>query len=293
MVTDHKKGFLMQSFGLYANPLKDKDFIHTRHIMRILKEKNINFCIDGQLAEEFPEFPRCEVEKPGVMLVLGGDGTMLSAARKYAQAGTLFLGINLGRLGFLLETEYHGVEQAIDAILEGDFSVEERCILETKIRKGDGSEFVTGLALNDAVISRRQVMRLVDVHISINEQYSDNFVGDGVIISTPTGSTGYSLSAGGPVISPTLDLMLITPVCPHRLSSKSMVISAKDRVEIRTSADADGAMLTLDGQMSAELEENDSVLVGTADFKAKFIRFKKRDFYTMFKEKLSEWNSLK
>ncbi|MBR2223441.1 MAG: NAD(+)/NADH kinase, partial [Christensenellaceae bacterium] len=96
MVTDHKKGFLMQSFGLYANPLKDKDFIHTRHIMRILKEKNINFCIDGQLAEEFPEFSHCEVEKPGVMLVLGGDGTMLSAARKYAQAGTLFLGINLG-----------------------------------------------------------------------------------------------------------------------------------------------------------------------------------------------------
>lgn len=283
----------MKSFGIYANPVKDTGFAHAKQIMQIFDGRGIEYSVSEQLYSSFPKLKRAEDEKPDVMIVLGGDGTMLSAARRFAPLGSLLLGVNLGRLGFLLETEIDEAEKALDLVLREEYTVEERTILKADVFGKDGKLHDSRYALNDAVVSRKRVMRMIDISIDINGQFADNYLADGVIISTPTGSTGYSLSAGGPVIIPTLDVLLITPICPHRLSSKSLLISGKDTVDIFPKPDKDGAMLTIDGQKGIFLEDDEFIRVSNADFCANFIRFKEWNFYMRLKEKLSEWNSLK
>jgi len=281
----------MKSFGIYSNPVKDKGFKNAIRIAGILEGKGIPYSVDVQMKDAFPEAPLTDDMRPDVMLILGGDGTVLSAARKYAPLGALLLGINLGRLGFLLETEMEQAEAAIERVIKGEYQVEKRIMLKAEVINAAGEKSSGSLALNDAVISRKRILRMIDLSVSINGVHADRFVADGVIVSTPTGSTGYSLSAGGPIVWPGLDVLLITPISPHRLSSKSMVISKNDELEIVWAHDDEGALLTLDGQDSVELMPGDRIRIGNADRSADFIRFDGWDFYGLLKEKLSEWNS--
>ncbi len=288
-----KSDIPQKTFGIYTNPKKDTGLKHTKSAAELLRKKGIDFSVDSQISFAFPESPLAEDVKPDVLLVFGGDGTMLSAARKYAPLNVELLGINLGRLGFLLTTEIEQLGTAIDKVLNGDYKREERTILEARNVSADGSLKSISYALNDAVISRARILRMIDLELYINSSYADNYIADGIIVSTPTGSTGYTLSAGGPVVWPTLDVLLITPICPHRLSSKSIVISGDSMVSIVPKPDGEGSVLTLDGQESITLEEGGKVDLVNADFKAVFIRFPDWNFYTLLTEKLSEWNSLR
>jgi len=225
-----------------------------------------------------------------VILVLGGDGTMLSAARKYAETGVELLGLNLGRMGFLMDTELTDLEQAIDALRRGDYAVEERLMLEASIYSGETGELkYSEYALNEAVVSQKNIQRIINVDLSVNDKPIDNMHCDGLIVSTPTGSTGYSLSAGGSIVMPNLGVMLITPVCPHTLTSFKMVISSEDTVKIIPKKGS--AALTLDGQMYRDIDEGDCVVVRNAGFKAKFARYTNKDFFTILRDKFSEWNT--
>ena len=283
----------MKTFGIYTNPKKDVGLSYTKNAISLLLKKGIPYSVDNQIAEYFPDAGSAEDEHPDVLLVFGGDGTMLSAARKYAPMGTQLLGINLGRLGFLLAIENEQLETAIDKVLADEYTPEYRSMLQADVISEEGELLCRSYALNDAVMSRKSILRMIDLELYINSKYADNYIADGLIISTPTGSTGYTLSAGGPVVWPTLDVLLITPICPHRLSSKSIVISGDAKVTVVSKPDGEGSMLTLDGQQSVYLDDGQKVEVSSAGFKAEFIRFEDWNFYTLLTEKLSEWNSLK
>ena len=279
-------------FGIYTNLQKDVELVATRKIIDILESRSATYFLDGSLAEAMGSDRTCPDEELSVVLVLGGDGTMLTAARRFAPYGTLLMGINMGRLGFLLDAEMEEMEAAIDGILAGRFQVEERMLLSASILGPEG-KFVKGsaLAMNDAVVYPKDAMRLIHVEICVSGLPVTTLCCSGVIVSTPTGSTGYSLSAGGPVVLPTLDVMLITPICAHSLQSSVFVISGEDTVSIRPVADSQPTVLTLDGQAATAIEEGEWVRIQKADVKAKFIRFTDKSFFDRLKEKLSEWNN--
>lgn len=282
----------MYVFGIYTNVKKDPDLIHTKHVMDLLDRRNIEYYFDEEVAEAMQQQRelRCNGRHIDVLLVLGGDGTMLTATRKYASKGTMLLGLNLGRVGFLMDTEFDELDHALDRILAGDYNVEKRMMLSASVlRDGKVLGRYHSYALNEAVVSERSILRIIDVEIRVNDVPVSCLSCDGVIISTPTGSTGYSLSAGGPVVLPTMDVLLITPVCAHTLQSSNIVISGNDIVTICPKIGSKGAALTLDGQSSIDIEPGDVVRIEKAFFSVKFIRFSDKDFFLLLREKLAEW----
>lgn len=279
----------MSVFGIYTNLQKDEELLVTRRLAAALESRGVEYYFDARVAKKMGSDRSCEYKKIDILFVLGGDGTMLAAAREYAVQGTKLLGLNLGRLGFLLDMDYSNMDQELDEILAGDYRVEERIMLEAELFKPDGAKIALAYALNEAVVSQKDIFRIINVDVKVNGQTVDQMRCDGVIVSTPTGSTGYSLSAGGPVVLPTLDVLLITPVCAHTLASGNIVISGNDVVTICAASDAGCAALTLDGQIFFEIKPGELVRVKKADFAAQFIRLKEHNFFTLLKEKLTEW----
>ena len=216
---------------------------------------------------------------------------MLSAARKYAPRGTAILGFNMGRMGFLLDTEISELENAIDGLVAGDFLIEERLMLEVEVEDRLGNVKEREFALNEAVISQRSILRIINIDVMVNGQLMDSMDCDGVIVATPTGSTGYNLSAGGSIVTPRLDIMLITPVCNHSLSSGRMIISGDDTVTVEPNANSRFyPALTLDGQRYIDINAGDRVVVKKAGFKARFIKYTDKNFFMVLKDKFTEWS---
>ena len=279
----------MNIVGIFTNEQKDPGFRMSAEICKVLRSRGVEYCLDEKLLGKL-QGPEIGDVDPQVILVLGGDGTMLAAARKYAKTGAQLLGLNLGHMGFLMDTELGDLEAAVDALLKGEYAVEERLMLEASIYSGETGELkYSEYALNEAVVSQKNIQRIINVDLSVNDKPLDNMHCDGLIVSTPTGSTGYSLSAGGSIVMPNLGVMLITPVCPHSLNSFKMMISAEDVVKILPRKGY--AALTLDGQKYRDIEEGDCVVVRSAPFKAKFARYTNKDFFAILKDKFSEWHT--
>lgn len=281
----------MQKFGIYTNLEKDADLSITKRIAKILQNRNLTCYFDSETAQAMGlgEEAYCDRQKLDVLLVLGGDGTMLAASRKYAANGVHLLGINLGRLGFLLDAEPENLEIALDRICSGNYEIQERLMLEAQLVEPNGQRHFAGYALNEAVISQKNKLRIIDLQVNVDGQNACNYRCDGVIISSPSGSTAYSLSAGGPVVAPTVEVLLLTPLCPHSLRSRSFVVDGKSRVEISSRGEAANIALALDGQNYLEIPEGWSVLIRKADFAAKFLHTVGKDFYAVLQEKLAEW----
>ncbi|HHY91989.1 MAG TPA: NAD(+) kinase [Firmicutes bacterium] len=226
-------------------------------------------------------------ERADLVLSLGGDGTLLGAARLFAEAGVPVLGINLGRLGFLTAVEPDRLETALSDIVAGRGSIDERTLLKATIwRRGQRVE--ESLALNDVVITKGAFARIIAVSCYIDGEYLTTYPGDGIIVATATGSTAYSLSAGGPIINPTLDCLILTPICPHTLSARSIVISAQETLRVTVSSDHGDIMLTVDGQKGYPLEPDDSVTVTKAPCRAKLIRLPDQSFYRILRTRLQD-----
>ncbi len=277
--------------GVYTNEQKDCGFETTKKAVSILKNKGVEFYLDEQVAGQLDPTLAIGDRDVNYLLVFGGDGTMLSAARKYAPRGTAILGFNMGRMGFLLDTEISELENAIDGLLTGNFKIEERLMLEVEVTAADGHVREREFALNESVISQRAILRIINIDVRVNGQMMDSLDCDGVIVATPTGSTGYNLSAGGSVVTPGLDVMLITPVCNHSLSSGRMIISGDDVVTIEPSANSRFyPALTLDGQRYIDINAGDKVIVKRAGFKARFIRYTDKNFFMVLKDKFTEWS---
>ncbi|MBB5264488.1 NAD+ kinase [Catenibacillus scindens] len=270
----------MDKFYIIANKEKDKNYESTRRIQNYLRERG---CV-------------CETPKDGplppqtqCLIVLGGDGTLLHAALDYVAYDIPILGINLGTLGFLTDLEKDEVYPGLDQLISDDYRIEQRMMLRGAVYK-QGKKVEESLALNDIIVTRSGFSRLVETRMFINDVVMDNYAGDGVIVSTPTGSTGYNLSAGGPVVLPESELMVITPICPHSLSARSIVVSAQDRVQIeighRQKTQPEEALVTFDGQTVVKLQSGDYIRIRRAGERVHLVKVNSRTFYEILRMKI-------
>ena len=217
-------------------------------------------------------------------VVLGGDGTLIRAANRLLGTGIPIFGINLGTLGFLTETGIAGMEQALGQLVNGEYDMETRMMLQVNA----GEDF-TDTALNDVVITRSGFSRLISVRVYVNEKLVDTYRGDGVIIATPTGSTGYNLSAGGPVVLPNASLIVITPICPHSLNARSIIVSDKDSlrlvIEKEKKTQEEEAIVTVDGRNAKELRAADWITIEKSAGVTHLVKLKDRTFFEILREK--------
>ncbi len=237
-------------------------------------------CLDGYVSED------ALYENIDLVLVLGGDGTLLAVARETAARKIPILGINLGHLGFLAQIEKNEIEESLARLLAEEYTIDERVMLCATLRTASGDVHVLK-SLNDIVISRGMNSRLLDLNLYINNQFVDDYKADGMIVATPTGSTAYSLSAGGPIVDPAVRSFLITPVCPHKLYSRSIV--APDDCEITMTISNENprsAIVTADGQGDFIFSEGDTLTLSRSEFNARLIRICDSHFYGKLHHKL-------
>ena len=219
-----------------------------------------------------------------LIVVLGGDGTLLSMARAVGDQGTPLLGVNLGGLGFLTATTLEEMLPALEAWLAGRMAVEERMTLAARVLR-QGEALGEYAALNDVVITKAAMSRIIDFSVSVEGQFATAYRADGLIISTPTGSTAYSLSAGGPILDPGMDAIVLTPICSHTLTNRPIVVPATQRVEVAILTDQE-VMVTMDGQVGVNLRARDAVEVRQAAARIRLVRFPEQSFFSVLRAKL-------
>lgn len=279
----------MKNFGIFFNPnYQDKKAIFDL-LKQLYENKNLRFFKSEEQREVLPDFIRCLKKEKKVKLdcifVFGGDGTILKALNFSLKTKAPILGINLGKLGFLSESSLKELEKSIDDLKKNKFKVQARMLLKVILRRNKKVIF-SSLALNDAVIYKGEAPKLIDVKISSNRRFVVETRCDGVIAATPTGSTAYSLSAGGPILSPIMDAIVVAPLNPHILSVRPMVFSSDDNIGFTIMNADHKILLQLDGQNRFELHKGDKILVTAASQKVDFIKLSNRTFYQILRKKL-------
>ena len=253
----------MKYFYIVTNRFKDPDGVNTRKIAHFLRSKGAE-CV-CQIEQEqafnktgsysdvrlFPDISDC-------VIVLGGDGTLIQASRELSEKDIPFIGVNIGTLGYLTDTDMSSFEETLESLLRDDYEIDRRMMLDGCIYRGEERIF-SDMALNDVVINRNGALRIIDFDIYVNGEYLNTYSADGVIVSTATGSTAYSLSAGGPIIQPTARLIMVTPICPHSLNQRSIIFAADDEIMIEMKDNKSSS-----GRMTGSLK-NDSARVATFD----------------------------
>ena len=276
-------------FLLFSNVNKDPDQKVTDRLERLIRSRGhgVTLLLEG---DESPEdvIPDETMKSVDVVIVLGGDGTMLRASHAIGNCTVPMIGLNLGTTGFLTEVECSAMEDMVDRLIRGDYVVEKRMRLTGVISKaGEKLEYS---ALNDVVIIREGVLRLIALRIYVNDVFFDTYEADGVIISTPTGSTGYNLSAGGPIVAPGTRAIVLTPISPHSLSKKSIVFDAGDRIRIslveKRKTQINEGIVSFDGYKNYEISVDDEVEVMASDIPLHLIRLEQRSFYEVISKKL-------
>lgn len=273
----------MKHFLIYTNQIKDKDCAVTEKVKSFLEKKGQKVTIfsEGMILPEMVD----------IMLVLGGDGTVLQAVRDTGKQHIPLIGINLGTLGFLTQIEPAGVEEALERLIQGDFTREDRMMLLGQTFFVDGIQ-KEGYALNDIVITRNGPLQILKLKIYVNGKFLHEYHADGVIVTTPTGSTGYSLSAGGPLIEPEAKLLMLTPICPHTLNQRSIIFSADDVIEIEIPEGRDGqkqsVSASFDGVTTNDLSAGDRIRIMKSDQSVEFIQIKQENFLEVLNRKMSE-----
>jgi NAD+ kinase len=247
-----------------------------------LTDRSYKVVIDPESAQYFSSadvVSRSEMASraPGLALVLGGDGTLLSAARAVCRAGTMILGVNLGTLGFLTELALPDLYPALEAIERGQYIVDSRAMLSCCLVRG-GGPVATHIALNDMVISKGNIARLNHFELFVDKEFVSSYKADAVIVATPTGSTAYSLGAGGPILKPDVNAFVITPVSPHGLTHRPVVVRDSVEIEIQVKTGEEEAYLSLDGQVGMPVNDGDCLRCVKAEYPAKLLRFKKTFF---------------
>ncbi len=280
----------MKTVALIVNVMKEEacaasvgivDLLRSKGVTIIADEETANLLGDKKLAREAPSLGK-EAE---LVITLGGDGTVLKAARLIAGAGVPLLGINLGGLGFLTAATIAEANDILSEALKGNCRAEERMLLEVSLRRR-GKCVSSHVVLNDAVITKGGLSRLVKLDTFIEDEYLVTFVSDGLIISSPTGSTAYSLSAGGPLVSPDTDAIIVTPICPHTLINRPLLVPGWKKVRVLVSTVARDIALTLDGQIAEMLRDKDEVIIGVYEKKITLLVSPQKGYYQLLREKL-------
>lgn len=280
----------IRTVALVANARKMEAGASAMRIARFLRARGVRLVADFDTARLLGDEAlardgdglRAEAD---LAVSIGGDGTVLKAARLVAGTRIPLLGINLGGLGFLTASACAGASACLEAALRGELRAEERMMLRVSVVRR-GRERCAHVALNDAVIGKGAEARLMALETFIGDEYLVTYVADGLIISSPTGSTAYSLSAGGALVSPALDAIMVTPICPHMLTNRPLIVPGGRAIRVRISARSRGATLTIDGQVSEMLADGDEVSVAEAREKLTLLASPQRTHYRLLREKL-------
>lgn len=280
----------MKNISIMTNLDRDVDLRYTKELAEHITRLGGTVRIDSEIARQIGIGEPCDDDSilncSDLVICLGGDGTFLKASRKIYKMNIPILGINLGNLGFLTEIDRDEIKEAAGHILNGKFQIEERMMLEVEINK-TGCPTVTDYALNDAVISRGAISRILHVKTYINDIFVDSFPADGLIVSSPTGSTAYTLSAGGPIVEPDTDVIIVTPICPHILYSRSFITKADSVVKaVVDESFHHNAMVTVDGQEGYEIQGGDSMKVKKSEHTIKLVRINSRNFFNILRAKI-------
>ncbi|MGC9316870.1 MAG: NAD(+)/NADH kinase [Armatimonadota bacterium] len=264
----------------------------TCRAVAVLQEAGAEVVVAERLAEACSlDCATCEdivAARPDLMLVMGGDGTFLSAARLVAPIGVPLLGVDLGGFGFLAEEEPDRVLSEMDRVLAGEFEVEERMMVRVCLRRG-GEMCEDFMGLNDAVLATGSFRRIVRLRVDVDGQHVAHFAADGLIIATPTGSTAYSLSAGGPIVDPNVEALLLTAICPHTLTTRPLVVRSDSDLVVTVEplpTPHEDLALTVDGQETVKLRAGDEVEVSRAQCRARLVQLGRRTFYDRLHTKL-------
>jgi len=277
-------------FGIVSNIDKDINFTFARHAAACIADKGSTSIVDiSYLNTALGDDPNVRIsnyDDCDLLFSIGGDGTFLSAVHHHYAKDIPIIGVNLGSIGFLTEIQPDQFEDALDRILLGNYTIQNRIQLEVVVKDKDGMEKGRGLCLNDAVIARGFLLHVLTVDLLIDGDYVERLSGDGVILSTPTGSTAYSLAAGGPIVKPELDVFLVTPICPHTLHNRSYVVAQDSVVEIRLKAFHEQPLLSLDGRNDISLSPLDCIYVSKSDHPMKIARMGYSNFYQTIRQKI-------
>ena len=280
----------MKSVAIILNPEKSEAVKLAGLVIPWLHERGVTVIAehDAATAMSSPSLSRDEEQlgKADFALVMGGDGTLLRASRIMAPAGVPMLAVRFGKFGFIMDTEPADVFDALERVLAGEYQINERMMISaTVLRAGEHTH--TEPALNDIVIAKGPLARMLRLGTHVSGQYISTYAADGLIVATPTGSTAYSLSAGGPLVTPELKTIIITPICPHTLNARSLIISSKETVEIEVESDlGDVVMLTVDGQIGMPLEHGDRVSIHESKSRACLISTGGPTFYSKLQTRL-------
>ena len=276
----------MQHFYIITNQSKDPEFKITNRITDYLASHGRKYTVSSERHTDAGSIP----EDVDLVLVLGGDGTLLQAAADLADSHVPFLGINLGTLGFLTEVNKNDIETALGRILEGDYEIEKRMML-VGVSYGAQGEKDNTRALNDIVITRKGSLQIIKFNISVNGQFLHKYHADGMIVATPTGSTGYNLSAGGPVVDPKAQLIVLSPVCPHSMQHSSIVLSPEDEVTIEIETGHDGANQEVeaifDGSHRVSLFTGDKIVIRRSEKTTGIMKLNQASFLENLNRKMS------
>lgn len=283
----------MKTIGLFPYIHKEEALSGARHIIDFLEARGVQAVLLPEAAQSLgrPDLAAPE-EKFGTraetVVALGGDGTMLAVARRMAPWGIPILGINVGHLGFLTETDLEGTDTALENLLQGRYTLDERMMLRAEVYH-DGRLEASYLALNDVVINRGTMARIVTLPTFVDGEWVEDFRGDGLIVATPTGSTAYALAAGGPVVAPDIPVLLLTPICPHMLAVRPIILPPDSNVELRVGGARQGEIrLTADGQSGQALEPESVIIVRRAREVAKLVHIRPEGFFRLLRSRLGQ-----
>jgi NAD+ kinase len=280
----------MKGIGIIANIRKPHLKETVQGIIGWAEKNKVEFYLGEELVpligHKDKAFSREELpQKAQIIISLGGDGTMLASARAVGDRGNPILGINLKSFGFLTGVTADDLDKTLNRLLENDFRIEKRMVLKARIV--DESEPCL-YGLNDVVIDKGGVARLILMHLYDNEEFICSYSADGLIVSTPTGSTAYSLASGGPIINPRLNAIIVSPICPHTLASRPIIFLENDRLKVKVeSAGGRDAIITADGQVARPVKSGKSVVVEKAEHTVNLIRFPESSFYDILRKKLN------
>jgi len=285
-------------FGIIGNTRKPAVIDVVKKLVSWFKKNKIEFLVDRDLADLLKKrgirVPSVTAERMGtrcdMVFSLGGDGTILWTADKIGKSETPILGINIGRLGFLTEVDSDTLIDNIRDLLEKQYYLENRMLLEAWVLPKKKHAIFS--AVNDVVISKGSHARTIEINVFIDNVFFNNYVADGIIISTPTGSTAYNLSSGGPILLPTINDILINPLCPHSLSARPVVIASTSKVLVQVQSPDVKAEMFVDGKTVAQLDDRDKITVQKAPYFLRLVRCNKSSFFDVLREKLNWGESL-
>ena len=282
----------MKKVGVFIKKNNVEGFELAGKLRLWLEERDIETFFESDAAKALGlEKSYAKVDIPDLsdlVIVLGGDGTLISVARVVGPSSVPVLGVNLGSLGFLTEITEEELFPMLEKILKGEYTLEERMMLSASIYRQD-ERIAHYSALNDVVINKGAIARIIDLETTINDQYLTLYRVDGLIIATPTGSTGYSLAAAGPIAYPSLQAMIITPICPFTLNNRPIMIPDDSLVDVTIKTENVEHLLTLDGQVTFALKAGDVVKIRKAEYSTKLIKSPYRDYYEVLRTKL-KWS---